>query len=184
MLSRRGVRPDSDSGFTLVELLVVMLIMGVVGAFTATSLVQGLQTSNEADRRVQALTDLQQAGQRVSRELRMACHVETALADQVAVDILRDGTRWRYDFAVDSRTLSADISTVASDGTVSFDHTNRIAEDIVDLHLEFRDGAGAPTTVTSQVRDVKLTLERATQDDTVTWSTDLHLRNGGLSCGF
>ncbi len=84
-----------------------------------------------------------------------------------------------------SQTLSADISTVASDGTVTFDHTNRVAGDVVDMQFAYRDGAGVDTTVPSEVRDVTLTLERtATDTDDITWTTDLHLRNGGLSCGF
>lgn len=185
MLRRVHDHDNGEAGFTLIELLVVMVIMGIIGAFTATSLVQGMRTSHEADRRVQALTDLQQAGQRVSRELRMACHVETALADQVVVDVLRDGSRWRYDFAVDaSGELSADVYTVASDGTATFDRTQPIAQDIVDIEFMYRDGAGALTTIASQIRDITLTLERATRDSSVMWDTDLHLRNGGLSCGF
>lgn len=185
-------RRDSDDGFTMVELLVVMLIMGVIGAFTMSSLVQGLQTSNEADVRVQALTELQRAGQRVSRELRMACHVEAASADRVVVDILRGDppVRYRYSFTVDGETLEADVDTVASDGTTTTDfRIDRIAEGITNAGALFtyRDAAGAVMTapvVPSEVRDVTLTLERSANDDLLTWTADLHLRNGGLSCGF
>lgn len=189
MLTMMRSRRNSESGFTLVELLVVMVIMGVIGAFTMSSLVQGLQTSNEADRRVQALTDLQQAGQRVSRELRMACHVEAAAGDRAVVDILRDDTRYRYSFAVDGETLEADIDIVASDGTTSDHRTDRIAEGIVNdaALFAYPDENGDPMAlpiVPSEVRDVTLTLIRQANGDDVKWTADLHLRNGGLSCGF
>lgn len=193
MLTGEDRQRHAQAGFTLVELLVVMVIMGIIGAFTMSSLVQGLQTSNEADRRVQALTDLQQAGQRVSRELRMACHVEAASPGQVSVDILRDTppTRYRYTFSVDATgTLTADVDTVASDGTTTDYRTQLIAEDIDNAAslFTYRDSAGVAmppaSIVPSQVRDITLTLERAAPDDRITWSADLHLRNGGLSCGF
>lgn len=180
-------RPGDESGFTLVELLVVMLIMGIIGAFTMTSLVQGLEVSNDADRRIQTLTDLQQAGQRVSRELRMACSIDTAAPDEATIDILRDDTRYRYRiFAEADGTLLADIDTVALDGTTTAHRIDRIAEDIVngDTLFVYRDRTGATTTVVSQVRDITLTLRREAPDDVVEWTGDLHLRNGGLSCGF
>lgn len=184
---RRPGRSDDERGFTMVELLVVMLIMGVIGAFTMTSLVEGLRTSNDADRRIQAMTDLQQAGQRVSRELRMACSVETAAADVVVLDLLRDGTRYRYRIEADAAgVLQADIDTVAADGTTTDHRVDRIAEDITngDTLFAYFDANGVSTTVASQVRDVTLTLQRQAPDEVLEWTADLHLRNGGLSCGF
>ena len=180
-------RTQDDGGFTLVELLVVMLIMGIVGAFTMTSLVQGLQVSNDADRRIQALTDLQQSGQRVSRELRMACLVTTASPDVAVLDLLRDGTRYRYRIeATPDGVLQADVDSVASDGTTTDVRVDRIAEDIknADTLFAYTGSDGAAVTVPSQVRNVTMTLRRQAADDVVEWTGDLHLRNGGLSCGF
>lgn len=184
------LRPDDEGpdeqGFTLVELLVVMLLMGIIGAFTLTGLVQGLETSNTADRRVQALTDLQQSGQRVARELRMACRVETAQPDVAAVDVLRDGTRYRYTISVGADgVLRADVDIIS--GSVLTDHRiDRIAEGIVngDFLFTYFDEDGNATSVPSEVRDVRVELEREAVDDEVRWTSDLHLRNGGLSCGF
>lgn len=70
----------AEDGFTLVELLVVMLILGVVGGITMTSLVQGMNTSNRASARVETLTTLEMAGQRAAREIRRGTWV-SAYAD-------------------------------------------------------------------------------------------------------
>lgn len=189
MLSRRSVDAPAarEDGIGLVELLVVMLIMSVVGAITVTGLVRGLHVSNDADRRIQALTDLQQSGQRVSRELRMACSVHTAAPDVVVLDIARDGSRLRYRIeAMADGSLQSDVDQVAANGTVTDLRIERVAEDIVngDALFTYTDADGVATSIPSQIRDVQMTLRRATNADVVEWTGNLHLRNGGLSCGF
>lgn len=74
----RGHR--EQDGFTLLELLVVMLILGVVGGMTMTSLVRGMNTSSRATARVETLTTLEMAGQRAAREIRRGTWV-SAYAD-------------------------------------------------------------------------------------------------------
>lgn len=185
---RRGERSD-ESGFTLVELVVVMVVMGIIGAFTLTSLVEGMQVSNDADRRVQALSDLQQSGNQVSRELRMACEVRQADSDVVELDLLRDGTRYRYRIEASATgTLQADIDSVAADGTTTDVRVDRIADDIVndDALFTYLDASGAvmAPAVPSQVRDITLTLRRQAPGDVIEWTGDIHLRNGGQTCGF
>lgn len=74
-----GVRRSDESGFTLVELLVVMVILGVVGAITVAGVVRGMQTSAHAQDRVEALTATETTLERITRELRAAdplCAVE------------------------------------------------------------------------------------------------------------
>ena len=201
MLNREGTMSENveEGGFTLVELLVVILILGIIGAFTTTSLVQGLKVSNEADRRIQALTELQQAGERVSRELRMACSVEVAQPDAVVLDILRrpdassPPNRYRYQIEVTpDGTLQADIDLVASDGTTTDHRVDRIAGEITnattngDVLFTYTDNDDLvmDPVVPAHVRNIEMTLHRQANDDVVEWTGDLHLRNGGLSCGF
>ena len=182
-----STRHDED-GFTLVELLVILVILSVLGAMVTTSVVQGMKVSNQADRRVEALTDLQRAGQRVSRELRMACSVEEATADKAVVDILRlrGGTRerYRYEFRVDGDVLVADVDAVAADGTTTDVRTEQVAHDIANgaSLFAYRDGDGNDPVLPSDVRDVTVSLRRLTDGDVVEWTADLHLRNGGVPC--
>jgi prepilin-type N-terminal cleavage/methylation domain-containing protein len=65
--SRRG-----DDGFTLVELLVVLILMGVVGGVAMTAIVTSLQSAAVTQSRVEALHELETALQRITRDLRVA----------------------------------------------------------------------------------------------------------------
>lgn len=60
----------SEEGFSLVELLVVVLILGVVGAFTIQGLVQGMRTTDRVQSRLEAMAELERATQRTARDLR------------------------------------------------------------------------------------------------------------------
>lgn len=59
-----------EEGFSLVELLVVVLILGVVGGFTVQGLVQGMQTTDRVQSRLEAMAELERATQRTARDLR------------------------------------------------------------------------------------------------------------------
>lgn len=187
-----SARPD-EQGFSLIELLVIMVILGVLGAMVTTSVVQGMRVSDQADRRVEALTDLQRAGQRISRELRMACSVEATSAHEAVVDVLRDDDpatddydpdRYRYLFRVDGDVLVADVDLVAADGTTTDVRTERVAGGITNgaSLFAYRDGDGGAPEFPSDVRDITVTLHRLVDGDVVEWTADLHLRNGGVPC--
>lgn len=86
-LRRRG---DSADGFTSVELLVVMGIMLAVSVVVLSSLVAGLRATARGQARVEALTDLERAAERMARDLRFADPIDAATNTQVIVNVLRD----------------------------------------------------------------------------------------------
>jgi prepilin-type N-terminal cleavage/methylation domain-containing protein len=65
-------RDRDQRGFTVVELLVAVLLLGIVGTVVTSAVVTGLRTSRVTTERTMALHDLEIALQRVGRELRMA----------------------------------------------------------------------------------------------------------------
>lgn len=83
-------RLADEQGFTLVELLVVMLIVGVLGAVATTGVVQGMRTTGEAQDRAQAQAATRVAVERASRELRMADPLRYATGTEVHLDVARD----------------------------------------------------------------------------------------------
>lgn len=70
MATKRSRR--DEAGITLVELLVVMILLGVVGGIVTTAIVTTLQSASSTQARVLALNELENALQRVSRDLRVA----------------------------------------------------------------------------------------------------------------
>jgi prepilin-type N-terminal cleavage/methylation domain-containing protein len=62
----------SEGGFTLVELLVVLVLMGVVGGVVTSAITTGLRSASATTTRTLALHDIEVALQRVGRDLRAA----------------------------------------------------------------------------------------------------------------
>ena len=79
-----------ERGISMVEVLVVMVLIGIVGSVTTTSLVRGMQASASTQSRFDALAELQKSVDRVTRELRAAAPVQVAAADRAVVVVYRN----------------------------------------------------------------------------------------------
>ena len=125
MLTRRG--RHEQAGFSLIELMVVLIILGIVGTIIAGGLTRGLRASNEAQARIEAFEDMQIALERVSRDVRGASTL-WAIEDEDSVwdvgegiefERLRDGEGdcARYTYWVEDRALwvSEEVSTDGCD---------------------------------------------------------------------
>lgn len=88
------LRPRSEDGFTLVELLIVMVLLGVVGGVVTTSIVQALQSSRLTSERTLALHDIERSLQIVARELRVADPIYLTANDDyqstIGAEVVRD----------------------------------------------------------------------------------------------
>ena len=85
---RPGTRRfGGEAGFTLVELLTVMTLLGLVTAFVTAALVTGLTTHRRQTAQVAALNDAKTAFERVTRDLRRADPLRVAALDRVRLDV-------------------------------------------------------------------------------------------------
>ena len=138
MLSARRGR---EGGFTLVELLVVLVIFGVIGGFVTATIVSALQTSRRAEARIHALNDLQRGIERVGRELRAASplflHEGQAFAEGVGAQVVRGGERILYEYYLidtgDSVELREDVTRRTLDGDLISEQEGLFIADIANL---------------------------------------------------
>lgn len=184
-------RARREDGFTLVELLVAMLIMGLVGAVVTASLVRGFETQQQVEARLDTHAELQRASARMSQQLRGACPVESLGPWDASVVVFRDGDRLRYTYA---HPTGSDAVTVDQDrwdagtsawvdvqaGTVVDGLDNRTGTAVP--VFRWLDADGVATTVPSEVNSILLSLRRTAGDDTVLIEHEVHVRNRGVPC--
>ncbi|QBI21505.1 prepilin-type N-terminal cleavage/methylation domain-containing protein [Egibacter rhizosphaerae] len=82
-------RQVNEDGFTLVELLVVVLLLGVLGAAITSGIVSAHSAQRAQIERSDALAELRTAAERVSRDVRAADPLLFAEADRLEAKVDR-----------------------------------------------------------------------------------------------
>jgi prepilin-type N-terminal cleavage/methylation domain-containing protein len=93
-----------QGGFTLVELLVVMVLLGIVGGIVVNAVTVSLRSASHTTARIAAQHELEVALQRISRDLRAADPLVLSTTDDwetdLGAEIDRDGSRRVVQFAL------------------------------------------------------------------------------------
>lgn len=177
-----GVSRSDESGFSLVELLVVILLLGVVGSVVVTGLVSAMRHTQESQQRIEAMAELQRAAERITRELRAACPVMDMADDDVTVAIHRDGDTRYHQFYRDGTQLRHAVKDTADETPAG---GNVLINELpADALFTYFDDAAEPVDEPRDVRLVRMALRRDLpgQDRTVEVGTTTSLRNGGQAC--
>lgn len=130
----RAPRDARQGGFTLVELLVVMALLGVVGGVVVNAITTGLASASTTTARTMAIHDLEVALQRVARDLRAADPIYLSSGGdyrtELGAEFLRDGGVHVTRFGVEA---DGDVQRLVQATTrfdVETDVTNPTATDL------------------------------------------------------
>jgi prepilin-type N-terminal cleavage/methylation domain-containing protein len=186
-----ATRPDDrEGGFSLVELLVVMALMLLVGSVVVNGLVSGLRATERGQARVEALTELGRAMERMARDLRFADPIDSASPTQAVVNVLRDAggalERHHVTYAVSAGTVT-ETRAVYSPSTAVTPTTTTSTTMIEDLDpavtvFAFAKADGQPwvsgTDPVTDLAEISVQLTRQLPDqDPITVETSVFVRN-------
>lgn len=89
---RIAATPGRDAGFTLVEMLVVTVLLGVVGGIVLASASMAMRTTRQHQNRSYAAEDVQTQLERLARDVRVADPIRAASASSITVDVYPSST--------------------------------------------------------------------------------------------
>jgi type II secretory pathway component PulJ len=131
-------RINSDAGFSLSELLVVITLLSVVGGMVVAAIITTTRIERKNDSVVLQRTDAQIALQRLGRDLTVADPLTAAAANDATMRVYRDGYcelhRWYVttgsDLALAVRRYPASTTCTNAIGALSAVTTTIVAEDV------------------------------------------------------
>lgn len=189
------MRTGGQHGFTLVELLVVMVLLGVVATMVGSITIQALGSTRRTQERVYVTADIQKGAERMAQDLRVADPLVTAAAASVTAQVLREGTCLRRTYTHDplAKTVSVTEKRYASVAVCSTASPVPTATATVVLlrgvtaptggMFTYQDAAGtalpASPSVPAMVRRIQLRVEGALRESTppVRLATSVEVRN-------
>jgi prepilin-type N-terminal cleavage/methylation domain-containing protein len=172
------LRTDEDSGFSLIELLVVMLIMTVIGGIVTAGVIGGMRTTAYGQDRVHATAAAQTGIERLSRELRAADPLLVAEPGRAEAAVRRGDELHHYIYQVeedaDGSFNLVERRRTFTDPTLFnafwFDPLtatpDRVTERVLVWDLagtepfSYVNSAGDPTGVPASVRRITVSVER------------------------
>ncbi len=130
------------AGFTLIEMMIVMLIIGIISYIIAAGFMMSSKTMKTMERRSDVAAFLQEAVERSIDSLRVASSVVTATPDAITVDVNGSQMTIAYD---------SNAQTITKDGAV-------LGANISGCIITYYDAAGTETLNVSEIKSAKFAI--------------------------
>lgn len=142
------------SGFTLVELLLVVVLIGILAGLTAPIISQGLSASNMVRSNLHTLEKLRYASERLTREIRQIDHGAGGYN-------LGNMNANRITFVKNDSGITVDVRLAGSILTLGYSSpavTATLSDEVSAFNLSYYDTAGAVTTSAANLAYVQISL--------------------------
>lgn len=182
----RRVRRGDDRGFTLVELLVVMILLSVIGAIFTGGMMSGMRADRRTRDRVNVTADLAKGVDRITKQVRVAAPVIAFSPTSLSVETYRNGKRYRYTYTYDAAAATVsekrDVYNTASAVTPASTSTSTLLRNVTNGAsvplFTYYDRDGVVATTIAKIARVQLTLvETPYQQGPIRFQTSVFLRN-------
>lgn len=178
MARRRDLRPAAPRGFTLIEAVMVIVLIGILAAVGAPMIANGMRMSIQTGADLETISQLRYATERLAREVRevawagAAYDISTMSETQLSF-VNGSGTSVSIVYSGAGNTITLGYGSVATSNLVTQ------AASSEGLKLTYRDFDGAETGSAAAVRfvDIAVTLANPSTGAGYTQRTRVALRN-------
>lgn len=173
----RPTAPASERGFSLLELLITISLLGIFMAAVYESVISGLRMANASDEREAIRQQLAHALDLLTREAAIASRVDNAEDQRFQFDADLDGNGTTEN-NVNYNVSSGDLQRTYNGITVT------LIRDLSSLDFDFVDSGGSTlsTPVGNQplrdtIRVVQITVTATNDNETISLTSAAYLRN-------
>ena len=171
-------------GFTLIEVIATMLILGIVAAFAGYGIVNGIQSYMFTVEKTEIAQETRLAMYRIISELRDINTLVSATTDSIRYESTQRGSGVQFTIRYNAASSYKPVEIV--DGRSGTAYT--LMENVNGLTFKYTDSDGVEknsfntSNPLTQLRSIKITVQVPISDgNDLTFQTEINPRNNGLS---